>query len=128
MVSLGDQNHFPSNPPNEPNLNLNQTDHNSPIHASGWSSVPLGPVDELTKPEAKRKLQVLLGQLGVNTEAHLFGAMNVSRTFEQEAAWWRENKLSLFKPSCQETMGSHIDKYLLPRFGELSIDAVDERR
>ncbi len=25
-------------------------------------------------------------------------------------------------------MGSHIDKYLLPRFGELSIDAVDERR
>jgi len=25
-------------------------------------------------------------------------------------------------------MGSHVDKYLLPRFGELSIDAVDERR
>lgn len=25
-------------------------------------------------------------------------------------------------------MGSHIDKYLLPKFGELSIDAVDERR
>ena len=25
-------------------------------------------------------------------------------------------------------MGSHIDKYLLPRFGELSIDVVDERR
>jgi len=25
-------------------------------------------------------------------------------------------------------MGSHIDKYLLPRFGDLPIDAVDERR
>jgi integrase len=91
-------------------------------------SVPLGPIDELTKPEAKRKLRELLGKLGVNTEAHLLQAMNVSRTFEQESAWWRQNKLSLFKPSCQETMGSHIDKYLLPRFSELSIDAVDERR
>lgn len=91
-------------------------------------SVPLSPVDELTKPEAKRKLRELLGELGVNTEAHLLQAMNVSRTFEQESAWWRQNKLSLFKPSCQETMGSHIDKYLLPKFGELSIDAADERR
>jgi len=91
-------------------------------------SVPLGPIGELTKPEAKRKLRELIGQLGVNTEAHLLKATNVSRTFEQESAWWRQNKLSLFKPSCQETMGSHIDKYLLPRFSELSIDAVDERR
>ena len=91
-------------------------------------SVPLGQIDELTKPEAKRKLRDLLGKLGVNTEAHLLQAMNVSRTFEQESAWWRQNKLSLLKPSCQETMGSHIDKYLLPRFSELSIDAMDERR
>jgi hypothetical protein len=91
-------------------------------------SVSLGKTDELTKSEAKRKLRDLLGQLGVNTEAHLFQAMNVSRTFEQESAWWRQNKLSLFKPSCQETMGSHIDKYLVPRFGALSIDGVDERR
>src|SRR4029077_6699911 len=37
-------------------------------------------------------------------------------------------KLSLFKPSCQETMGSHIDKYLVLRFGTSPIDAVDERR
>ena len=91
-------------------------------------SVPLGPIEQFTKPEAKRKLRDLLQQLGVNTEAHLVQAIKVSRTFEQESAWWRQNKLSLFKPSCQETMGSHIDKYLLPRFGELSIDAVDERR
>ena len=91
-------------------------------------SVPLGPIDQLTKPEAKRKLRDLLEQSGVNTEAHLLQAINVGKTFEQESAWWRENKLSLFKPSCQETMGSHIDKYLLPKFGELSIDAVDERR
>jgi len=91
-------------------------------------SVPLGPVEQLTKPEAKRKLRDLLEKSGVNTEAHLLQAINVGKTFEQESAWWRQNKLSLFKPSCQETMGSHIDKYLLPRFGELSIDVVDERK
>jgi integrase len=91
-------------------------------------SVPLGKIDELTKPEARRKLRDLLGQLGVNSEAHLLQATRVCQTFEKESAWWRQNKLSLFKPSCQETMGSHIDKYLVPRFGELSIDAVDERR
>ena len=33
-----------------------------------------------------------------------------------------------FKPSCQEAMGSHLDKYLLPRFGTLPIAAIDERR
>jgi len=91
-------------------------------------SVPLGPIEQYTKPEAKRKLRELLEQSGVNTEAHLLHAIKASRTFEQESAWWRQNKLSLFKPSCQETMGSHIDKYLVPRFSELSIDAVDERR
>jgi integrase len=90
-------------------------------------SVPLGPIEQFTKPEAKRRLRELLEQSGVNTEAHLLQATKVSRTFKQESAWWRQNKLSLFKPSCQETMGSHIDKYLVPKFGELSIDAVDER-
>src|SRR5258708_463195 len=86
-------------------------------------SVPLGPIEELKKPEAKRKMRELLGQLGDNTEDHLLQAMNSTRTFEQESAWWRQNKLSLLKPSSQETMGSHIDKYLTPRFGELSIEA-----
>ncbi len=91
-------------------------------------SVPLGSINQLTKPEAKRKLRELLEQSGVNAEAHLLQALRVSQTFSQEAAWWRQNKLSLFKPSCQETMGSHVDKYLQPRFGTISIDAVDERR
>jgi integrase len=90
-------------------------------------SVPLGAVDQLTKPQAKRKLREAIEQAGVNTEAHLVKATKAGRTFEQEAAWWRKNKLSLFKPSCQETMGSHLDKYLLPRFGEAQMDAVDER-
>jgi integrase len=91
-------------------------------------SVPLGPVDRLTKSEAERKLQEVVEKSDVNTEAHLLQALQENHTFEQEAAWWRKNKLSLFKPSCQQTMGSHMDKYLLPRFSKFATEAVDERR
>jgi integrase len=34
----------------------------------------------------------------------------------------------MYKPSCQETMGSHLDKYLMPQFGSLPMAGVDERR
>jgi hypothetical protein len=36
-------------------------------------------------------------------------AISPVTTFAQEAEWWRTNKLSLLKPSCQETMGQHVD-------------------
>jgi hypothetical protein len=42
--------------------------------------------------------------------------------------WWKENRLSIFKPSTQEAMGSHLEKYLIPRFGSLPLAAIDERR
>jgi len=82
----------------------------------------------MTKPEAKRKLRTLLEEMGINSEAHLIRATRVGHTFAQEAEWWKENRLSLFKPSCQETMGSHVDKYLLPRFGMIPVDAMNERQ
>jgi integrase len=91
-------------------------------------SVPLGAVEELTKTEAKQVLRKLLEREGINTAEHLMRAIRPVTTFAQESEWWKENKLSLFKPSCQETMGSHIDKYLSPRFGPLSVDEVDERK
>lgn len=91
-------------------------------------SVPLGLIDTMTKPEAKRRLRALLEGMGINSEAHLIRSTHVGHTFAQEAEWWRENRLSLLKPSCQETMGSHLDKYLLPHFGKIPVDAIDERR
>lgn len=91
-------------------------------------SVPLRPIGSMTKPEAKRRLRALLEEKGINSEAHLIRATRAARTFAQEAEWWKENRLSLFKPSCQEGMGSHVDKYLVPRFGKLPVDAVDERQ
>lgn len=90
-------------------------------------SVPLGPIHSMTKPEAKRKLRSLLQDMGINSEAHLVRATRAVNTFATEAEWWKQNRLSLFKPSCQETMGSHVEKYLLPHFGKLPVDAVDER-
>jgi integrase len=91
-------------------------------------SVPLGSIESMTKPEAKRKLRALLEGMGINSEAHLIRATRAVKSFAQEADWWKENRLSLFKPSCQQTMGSHVDKYLVPRFGKLHLDAIGERQ
>jgi integrase len=91
-------------------------------------SVPLGSVQSMKKPEAKRKLRTLLEEIGLNADSHLERFSANARTFKDEAAWWKENRLVTFKPSCQEAMGSHLDKYLLPRFGSLPVGAIDERR
>jgi integrase len=66
--------------------------------------------------------------MGLNDDTHLQRVEVGARTFGTEAAWWKENRLPIFKPSCQETMGSHLNKYLLPRFGSLPIAAIDGRR
>jgi integrase len=92
------------------------------------ASVPLGSIHTMKKTEAKRKLRTLLEGKGLNKNSYLERAETGARTFGTEAAWWKENRLPIFKPSCQETMGSHLDKYLLPRFGSLPIAAIDERR
>lgn len=91
-------------------------------------SVPLGSIQSIKKTEAKRKLRAMLEEMGLNEDTHLERTEAGARTFGSEAAWWKENRLPIFKPSCQETMGSHLDKYLLPRFGSLPIAAIDERR
>jgi integrase len=82
----------------------------------------------MKKPEAKRKLRTLLEEIGLNADSHLERFTANARTFEDEALWWRDNRLITFKPSCQEAMGSHLDKYLIPRFGESPVGAIDERR
>src|ERR1019366_7950500 len=92
-----------------------------------FASVPLGSVKAMKKTEAKRKLRAMLEEMGLNEDNHLERAEKGGKTFATEAAWWRGEKLAIYKPSCQETMGSHLDKYLLPRFGELPLAAIDER-
>ena len=92
------------------------------------ASVPLGSIREMKKTEAKRKLRAFLEEMGLNDDSHLERTSAGARTFGSEAAWWKENRLPIFKPSCVETMGSHLEKYLLPRLGSLPMAAIDERR
>lgn len=92
------------------------------------ASVPLGSTLTMKKPEAKRKLRAMLQEMGLNDDAHLERTTAGVITFGAEAAWWKENRLPIFKPATQEAMGSHLQKYLMPRFGSLPMSAVDERR
>jgi integrase len=92
------------------------------------TSVPLGSVHSMKKTEAKRKLRAMLEEIGLNSDQHLENNTRGGRTFAEEASWWRENRLSIFKPSTQEAMGSHLDKYLIPRFGALPLAMIDDRR
>ena len=92
------------------------------------ASVPLGSVLTMKKPEAKRKLRAILQEVGLNDDAHLERTEIAAKMFRSEAEWWKTNRLPMFKPSCQEVMGSHLEKYLMPRFGSLTFAAVGERR
>jgi hypothetical protein len=92
------------------------------------TSVPIGSIHSMKKTEAKRKLRAMLEEMGLNSDRHLERATRGGKTFAAEASWWRENVLSKFKPSCQEAMGSHLDKYLIPHVGSLPMVAIDERR
>src|SRR5215469_13715090 len=82
----------------------------------------------MTKTQAKRKLRSMLEKMGLNDDHHLERSAAAVKIFAAEAAWWKDNRLSVCKPSVQETMGSHLDKYLLPAFGSLPMGAIDERR
>ena len=90
-------------------------------------SVPLGHVKEMTKSEAKRKLSAKLHELGVNTQEYLNRAINEVKLFSDEAAWWQQNRLALCKPSFQDTAGCHLDKYIVPHFGDLPVERIGER-
>ncbi len=96
-------------------------------------SVPIGPCvgkDKLTKPEAVRKGTEVIASLGVNTAEHLEHATNLSPviTFRQRVEWCRKYHKAFTdgKPGPVRTMESQLTKHILPRFGSLPLDAVDE--
>ena len=96
-------------------------------------SVPIGPCtgkDKLTKPEAARKGAEVVASLGVNTEDHLERSMNLKPivTFRQRVEWCRRYHKAWTdgKPSSVLSMESQLTKHILPRFGSLPLDAVNE--
>jgi hypothetical protein len=49
------------------------------------------------------------------------------KTFREEAEWWKQNKLALFKPATRETMNYHLNKHILPRLGDLPVNTIGEK-
>lgn len=96
-------------------------------------SVPVGPAigkERLTKPEAVRKAAEIIQEVGVNTAKHLEQAIRPERvkTFEQRVEWCRKNHKAWTdgKPGPVATMEGHLRKHILPRFGALAVEAINE--
>ena len=96
-------------------------------------SVPIGPCkgnEKLTKPEAEQAGAKLIATLGVNTAEHLARALEITpiATFGQRVEWCRQNHKAWLrgKPGPIRTMESQLTKHILPRFGDLPLDAVNE--
>jgi len=90
--------------------------------------VKVGQVDLMTESQANRKWLGMVHETGINRDDHLDRLHLATKTFAEEADWWKANRLSLFKPSCQENMGRHVERYLRPRFGKLPVSTIDERQ
>jgi integrase len=96
-------------------------------------SVPVGPAvgkEKLTKSEAKRKAGEILRSAGVNTPEHLERAIHPERikTFAQRVDWCRRNHKAWTdgKPGPVATMEGHLAKHILPRFGAMPVESIDE--
>lgn len=89
-------------------------------------SVAIGMRKEMTKPEAKRKLQLMLSEMGVNTSSHLERSLKPVQTFTEYADWWEKNIQPMHQPSSQNSSHYILKKHLRSRFGSLSIDAIDQ--
>lgn len=108
------------------------------FHGRYWADVPgqekrvrksllIGPMDKMTKPEAKRKLRAMLEEIGINTAAHLDRAINPGKTFQQKVTQWEETDLIMCKPS-SANIPYVVKKHLIPPFGSLPLDMVTEDR
>ena len=86
-------------------------------------AVILGSVSEMTKSEARRKLKSVIAVEGLNEPSY---AIPSSELFRDRVTNWRCSYLVRQKPSTQATMDSHIEKYLLPKWGDQPIDSIRE--
>jgi integrase len=98
-------------------------------------SVPVGAAvgrNKLTKAEAARKGSQVIASAGVNTEAHLVAAQHheAVETFKQRVEWCRKYHRAWLesKPASVAVMDNHLDKHILPRFGDLPVSMITEVR
>ena len=89
-------------------------------------SVAIGHSDEMTKPEARRKLAVMLNELGVNDNSYLEKALTPVKLFSEHAEWWESNVLPMHKPSSRNSSHYILKKHLKPYFGQMPMDSISE--
>jgi integrase len=93
--------------------------------------VPLGPIGELSKSQAKLKLRTYLEEQGVNSVAHVVKPAPKpvpAWTFADQAAWWEKNKLALLSQSFQDSRGIYLKQHLVPYFGPTVVSAISEQQ
>ena len=99
------------------------------------ASSPVGPVKgryKLTRAQAAHKGAEIVESAGVNNEAHLIRALHPEsvETFKKRVEWCRKYHKAWTdgKPGPVATMESQLTKHILPRFGDLPVDTIDERK
>jgi len=96
-------------------------------------SEPIGSAtgkDKLTKPEARRRGAELIEALGINTQNRFERIVRgvKQQTFKERVDWCRKfhKAWTEGKPGPIGTMESQLTKHILPRFGEFTVDMVNE--
>jgi hypothetical protein len=89
-------------------------------------SIPIGLKDDMTKPEARRKLRAILEEKGINTSAHLERSLKPSQIFSSYADWWEKNIQPMHQPSSQNSSHYILKKHLRSRFGPIPMDSITE--
>ena len=77
--------------------------------------------DGMKRSEAERKLKGIIDASGVNSVEYKIPS---AETFAERAETWKAEYLAFKKPSTRKTMEHHINKYLVPKFGAMAVDAV----
>jgi len=89
-------------------------------------SIPVGLKEQMTKPEARRKLRAMLEEMGVNTVAHFERSLHPVQTFSEYADWWEKNVQSTHQPSSANSSHYILKKHLRPRFGDFPLDSITQ--
>jgi Phage integrase, N-terminal SAM-like domain len=89
-------------------------------------SIPIGLKEQMTKPEARRKLRAMLEEMGVNTVAHLERSLHPVQMFSEYADWWEKNIQPTHQPSSANSSHYILKKHLRPRFGDMPLDSITQ--
>jgi integrase len=80
---------------------------------------------EITKPEAKRKLLDITTQEGVNTPSHLERSLKPPLVFADIANTWEAKRLPELKESSRYTAPRLLAKYMRPFFGQMAPEQIN---